>query len=322
MTGRNPYVFIVGCPRSGTSMLERMVNAHPQIAIIHETHWIARFFRKRTGLTRQGIVTPKLVRRLSEYHRFRYLRVDRQDLLDLVAISEPMTYGAFVSRIFDMYGKHEGKPLVGDKTTGDYIRHIPLLHSLWPEARFIHLIRDGRDVCLSMLNWPKADRAAGRWDIWAADPVATTALWWAWHVRSGIEGGRSIEGPGCHEVRFESLVERPREEARALCAFLDVPFQDAMLAYHEGRTRTDPGLSANQAWLPPTPGLRDWRIQMQRRDIEMFEALAGDLLSALGYQREFDVISAAVSADAQQFRSWFEANVASPPASADTGSSR
>ena len=162
---------------------------------------------------------------------------------------------------------------------------------------------------------------AGRWDIWAADPVATTALWWAWYVRSGIEGGRSIEGPGCHEVRFESLVERPREEAAALCAFLDVPFQAAMLAYHEGRTRTDPGLSANQAWLPPTPGLRDWRIQMQRRDIEMFEALAGDLLSALDYQREFDVISPTVCADAQQFRSWFEANVASPPASADTGSS-
>ena len=61
---------------------------------------------------------------------------------------------------------------------------------------------------------------------------------------------------------------------------------------------------------------------MQAGDIEMFEALAGDLLSALGYQREFDVISPTVCADAQQFRSWFEANVASPPASADTGSSR
>ncbi len=143
--------------------------------------------------------------------------------------------------------------------------------------------------------------------------MATTALWWAWHVRAGIEGGRSIEGPGCLEVRFESLVERPREEAAALCAFLDVPFQDAMLAYHEGRTRKDTGLSANQAWLPPTPGLRDWRIQMQRRDIEMFEAVSGDLLSALGYQRAFDVVSPTVSAGAQQFRSWFETNVAPPP---------
>ncbi len=319
MTGRNPYVFVVGCPRSGTSMLERMVSAHPQIAIIHETHWIARYFRKRTGLTRDGIVTPKLVRRLSEYHRFRYLKTDRKELLDLVAAEGPMTYAAFVSRIFDLYGEREGKLLVGDKTTGDYIRNIPLLHSLWPKARFVHLIRDGRDVCLSMLGWPKAERAAGRWDIWREDPVATTALWWAWHVRSGVEGGRSIEGPRYHEIRFESLVERPREEAAALCAFLDLPFEEAMLAYHEGQTRTDPGLSANQAWLPPTPGLRDWRTQMQDRDIEMFEALVGDLLSALGYERAFQAISEDVSADAQRFRSWFEANVSAAPASADTG---
>jgi len=313
MTGRNPYLFIVGCPRSGTSMLERMVNAHPQVAIIHETHWIARFFRKRTGLTQDGIVTRKLVRRLSEYHRFRYLKVDRQALLSLVANSEPMTYAAFVSRIFDLYGEREGKPLVGDKTTGDYIRNIPLLHTLWPEARFVHLIRDGRDVCLSMLSWPKAQRAAGRWDIWNEDPVATTALWWTWHVRSGIEAGRSIEGRCYHEIRFESLVERPHEQAAALCVFLDVPFEQAMLTYHEGRTKEEPGLSANQAWLPPTPGLRNWRTQMDRRNVEMFEALAGDLLSTLGYERAFEAISRDVAADAERYRSWFEANVAPPP---------
>ncbi len=310
MSGRNPYVFIVGCPRSGTTMLERMVNAHPQIAIIHETHWIVRFFRKRTGLTREGLVTPKLVRRLSEYHRFKYLKVERQELLDLVADSEPMTYAAFVSRIFDLYGTHEGKALVGDKTTGDYVRNIPILRGLWPEARFVHLIRDGRNVCLSMLNWPKANRAAGRWEIWAEDPVATTALWWAWHVRAGIEGGRASRG--CHEVRFESLVDHPRQEIAALCAFLDVPLDDAMVAYHEGRSRKDRRLSANQAWLPPTPGLRDWRTQMQPRDIEIFEALAGDLLSTLGYQRAFDKVSPIVAADAQRFRGWFEANVVSP----------
>lgn len=312
MADQNPYLFIVGCPRSGTTMLERMVNAHSQIAIIHETHWIARFFRKRTGLTREGMVTPKLVRRLSEYHRFKYLTVERKELLDLVANSEPMTYAAFVSRIFDRYGRREGKPLVGDKTTGDYVRNIPLLHGLWPETRFVHLVRDGRNVCLSMLNWPKAHRAAGRWDIWAEDPVATTALWWGWHVRAGIEGGRSIGPAGCHEIHFESLVERPRQEIAALCAFLDVPFQDAMLAFHEGRARTDPGLSPNQAWLPPTPGLRDWRTQMQSSDVEMFEALAGDLLSDLGYPRAFDEISPAVSTEAQRYRSWFEANVLSP----------
>ena len=76
-------------------------------------------------------------------------------------------------------------------------------------------------------------------------------------------------------------------------------------------------------WLLGATGLLGSRrrTQMQPRDIEMFEALAGDALTALGYQRQFEVICPTVSADAQQFRSWFEANVASPPASAGTGSS-
>ena len=58
-----------------------------------------------------------------------------------------------------------------------------------------------------------------------------------------------------------------------------------MAAYHEGKARPAPGRSAKSAWLPPTPGLRDWRAQMAGRDVELFEALAGDLLSSLGYER-------------------------------------
>ena len=71
----NPYVFIVGCPRSGTTLLERMVNAHPEIAIIHESHWITRFFKKRIGVTQDGVVTPEMVSALCEYHRFHLLEV-------------------------------------------------------------------------------------------------------------------------------------------------------------------------------------------------------------------------------------------------------
>ena len=57
----NPFVFIVGCPRSGTTLLQRMVDAHSQIAIVPETHWIARWFEKRKGLTPEGFVRAKLI---------------------------------------------------------------------------------------------------------------------------------------------------------------------------------------------------------------------------------------------------------------------
>jgi hypothetical protein len=70
-----------------------------------------------------------------------------------------------------------------------------------------------------------------------------------------------------------------------LCAFLGLPYDEAMLRFHEGRTRAKPGRDAKHAWLPISPGLRDWRCQMPAEDLERFEAAAGGLLDELGYAR-------------------------------------
>ena len=281
-SNQNPYVFIVGCPRSGTTLLKRLVDAHPQIAITPETHWITRYFEKRTGLTSEGQVTSELIPKLFEYHRFPRLEIARDEIEKLIDPGKQISYADFVTGIFNLYAQRSGKRLVGDKTPG-YVRSIPLLHALWPEARFVHIIRDGRDVCLSMLQWEKTAHTAGSIASWGEDPVSTVALWWEWQVRLGLEGGRPL-GPNLyHEIHYNSLVERPADECAALCTFLGLPYDDAMLKFHEGRTRADPGLSAKRAWLPTTPGLRDWRSQMPAEDVERFGAAAGDLLNELGY---------------------------------------
>jgi hypothetical protein len=173
---------------------------------------------------------------------------------------------------------------VGNKTPA-YVRSIPGLHALWPEAKFVHIIRDGRNVCLSVTNWDKADRNAGRYATWEEDPVSTTALWWERKARLGRESGASLEPELYHEVRYEKLVSRPEEELADLCDFLEISYDNAMLRFHEGRQRAKPGLDAKKAWLPATPGLRDWRSQMPSEDIARFEAAAGELLDELGYPR-------------------------------------
>jgi hypothetical protein len=148
------------------------------------------------------------------------------------------------------------------------------------------LIRDGRDVCLSAISWKeKATVLAGRFSTWAEFPVTTAAVWWKWRVRLAREAGEVL-GPALYsEVRYEALVARPEQECAKLCAFLGLPYDNAMLRFHEGRTRDDPDLSAKRSWLPITPGLRDWRTQMPAEEQENFEAAAGDLLDELGYPR-------------------------------------
>ena len=111
----NPFVFLVGCPRSGTTLLQRLVDAHPQLAIIHETFWIPGFFERRVGLTPAGLVTPALVPRLLEHRRFGQLGVGLDDLEGLIAEKESLAYSDFVSALFDQYGREHGKELVGTR---------------------------------------------------------------------------------------------------------------------------------------------------------------------------------------------------------------
>ena len=277
----NPYVFFVGCPRSGNTLVQRLADAHPELAVMHGTRWIARWYERRIALTEDGRVTADLLERLLRHKRFKALEMEPNDLMRLYWENPAVPYSDFVTALFDRFGERHGKRLVGDKSP-EYVRSIPTLHSLWPKVRFVHTIRDGRDVCLSVLDWRKGST---HFSTFEEDPVTTTGVWWEWYVQLGREAGSRF-GPNLyHEIQYESLVADPERKAIRLCHFLGIPYDRAMLRFHEGRTRSKPGLSTKSAWLPVTGGLRDWRTQMDPSDVLRFEAAAGDLLDELGYPR-------------------------------------
>jgi hypothetical protein len=311
---RGPFFFIVGCSRSGTTLLQHMMNAHAQIAVIPETRWFVRWFEKRYGLTPDNVVTPDLVARLLQKHRL--LRdvdvgIRPEELYELVGSGRQILYPNFVSYIFSRYAEVRGKPFVGNKTPG-FVRSLRTMHALWPEAKFVHIIRDGRDVCLSIIEKrrkkQKRAKPGGRFATWDEDPVTTAALWWEWDVRLGQEAGVEIGPPWYYELRYEALVTEPEATCAALCEFLGVPDDDAMVRYHEGRVTSDARLAEKHPGLqmPATPGLRDWRTEMPPEDVERFEAAAGGLLDETGYPRAFPRPSPAVLEHAERLRRRFQ----------------
>lgn len=304
--GRNPYVFVVGCPRSGTTLLQRMLNNHPLLAVANDSHFIPRII-KDSAAGADPELTPDLVEQVRAYKRF--YRLDLPDAAVEEAARESRTYSELVSALYSEYGRLRNKPLAGEKTP-DYVRYLPRLHALFPWVRSIHIIRDGRDVALSTLEWAEEEKGPGRFGLWREEPVAVCALWWLRQVDTGRRDARSLNPDRYREVKYEGLIDRPEASLRGLSPFLELPFSSEMMAYHEGKVRRDPGLSAKKAWLPPTRGLRDWREQMTDRDIELFEALAGDLLSSLGYERSTSAISPEISRIAERCRGWWDSEMA------------
>ena len=172
-----------------------------------------------------------------------------------------------------------------------YVRRLATLHELWPQAKFVHIIRDGRDVCLSMRQ-KRAERSkAGQAGTLRHDRGRSHD-----HDGSvvgmgrapGTRGWRRNLGPQrYHEMRYEAFVADPEAACRGLCDFLGVPYDGKMLEHHRAKASADARLYQKHSRLerPITAGLRDWRQEMPPADAERFEASAGRLLDELGYPR-------------------------------------
>ncbi|HEX9774595.1 MAG TPA: sulfotransferase [Actinomycetota bacterium] len=265
--------FIVGCHRSGTTLLRLMLSAHPAIAIPEESHFIPWFLSRRRRYERPaGFSRERFITDLLSHPRFRAWDLpgqlvrralgDETDALDLIDALR-LTYAA--------YAGHHGKEVAGDKTP-PYVTMIQALAATFPGARFIHPIRDGRNVTLSLLDMP-----------WGPRTVATAAVFWNERVRAGRTAGETLGPERYLEYRHEDLIADPEATLRRICAFIDRPFDPAMLGWHEGRApTTDP--TFQHLDRPLTGGLRDFRAQMAPHDLMLCEAIARDSLRALGYE--------------------------------------
>jgi hypothetical protein len=273
---RPPFPFIVACGRSGTTLLQAMLNAHPAMAIPPEAHFL---LPARNRVTRRGggVDLERLVALLARSRNFALWNFPVEEVRGALARTRPRDYPGAVRTLYASYARRHGKERYGDKTP-NHVLSLPYLSEAFPEARFIHLIRDGRDVTCSFM-------ARG---IGPRDGVEG-AIRWKRAVASGRRDGARLGPDRYLEVRYEDLVADPEGHIKGIAAFIDLDYDEAMLDYREQVDRMLPNaylkdLHAN-VYRPPTEHLRDWRREMDPAEVAMFEALAGDLLSELGYER-------------------------------------
>jgi hypothetical protein len=296
------FPFFVGCDRSGTTLVRAMFDSHPNMAVPGESFFIVpmAYNRKRYEEGR-GFATDLFLSDLFKQPGFLKWNLSKERVMNALAFPPPENYAEAIQRLFCLYAQVHGKSRFGDKTP-PYVRNIPLLAQLFPEARFVHIIRDGRNVALSIQEI--GIRSGPR----RYKNIGECAIHWKDRVELGRNAGQQIGPDRYLEVRYEDLVEEPErivrllcqfryedlvEEperiVRLLCQFVDLEFHDQMLRYFE-RAETvvisfkNPAVQKN-IFLPPTKNIRDWRSQMPKGDLVLFEMIAGDLLQELGYGR-------------------------------------
>jgi hypothetical protein len=286
-------VFLVGFPRSGTTLLRLMLHSHPRIAMPHETAFLLEAYheRKRFGDLTQEANRRKVARFVVERteSRFHLLGLDAAAVTDRI-VAAPPTLGSALAAVYTAYAERFGKPRWGDKTPL-HCREMPFLERLLPEAHFVHLVRDGRDASLSLRR------------TWFSpgDDVETLARYWRDNVAAARAGGAVVRR--FLELRYEDLVAAPEPALRDVCAFLDLPFRAQMLRYperapgrlaeHRERKRPDGSLMVSREErlrqqaltleAPRASRVGVWRLEMGREEALRFEAIAGDLLAAYGY---------------------------------------
>jgi hypothetical protein len=267
-----PPVIVLGVGRSGTTLLRVMLDRSSELAIPYETFFVPQLAHRHGR-------RPNLAKFLDDLGRLRTLYdwgIKPDDVRP--RLHEGMTTSEAIAAIFETYAERQGKQRWGDKTPL-YMQQLPLLERLFPDALWVHLVRDGRDAALSFLELPEG--FSGK--TWARPrTVAQFGARWRTEILAARRLGRHA-GSRYLELRYEELVDEPERWLRRVCEHVSLPWEPDMLDHTRPSDTAHMPEHRNLA-QPPTPGLRDWRSQMSREDALVFEQVAGDVLQSAGYE--------------------------------------
>jgi hypothetical protein len=287
---RTAPFFLVGAQRSGTTLLRLMLAAHPRLAIPPESHFIPDLLQLEHLAGGLEDLRSEVADLLVHHDRLVDFELGAPWIRDTVLRLQPLTTRTITTALFAEYARRRGKARWGDKTPR-YRNHLPDLCALFPDAKFVHVVRDGRDTALS------AWRAAFGPRTWVE-----AAYLWRDSVRAARAGARALPPGAFHEVRYETLVREPEATLRGICAFLGETFHDEMLRHAEHAGSMVPWWE--RAWHAklerPVEGTNagKWRTELSPRQIFLLQRVAGKELEAFGYTPMRLQIPATVAAQA------------------------
>ena len=238
-------VFLIGSERSGTTLLRLMLDHHPEIAFNLESEFLV------AEISDAGVFPD-----VGSYRR--KLKEDRVFQHSCFDVPEDLDFPGLVNDFLRQKLERDGKPVVGATVHYGFSK----LRYIWPRARYIYALRDGRDVACSVVEMG-----------WAGNAFSA-AKWWIDAEREWSELRQSLAPDHWIEVRYEDLIANSETQLRRICEFIGVPFSVQMFDYAKSSSYS----------LPDSTQRTKWRRRMRQKDLELLEARIGPLLIARGYE--------------------------------------
>lgn len=294
-TGNFRPTFMFGMERSGTTLLSMITGAHHQVAVPLATTGMWFLFAdrldERYGGLRNDADIDRLLDDVLAHERIRLWRtpLDRTRIRDRI---EPGNYGSVVAAVHSEHARVEGKPYWMNMDIATLDR-MHVANRWFDDARFVHIVRDGRDVALSHQTMP-----------YGSGNIFECAVAWRERVGTSLRMGDILGSDRYYRFRYEDLILDTAGTLRGLCGFLGIDYSDEMLDYGQTVDRRVPD---DKLWL--WPALRDapradkvdqWKRKMTANQRIVFETEAQSLLRELGYET-FDRLPKRVGAYLLEF---------------------
>jgi hypothetical protein len=283
-----PPIFVIGAPRSGTTLTARILGRHSRVFMPGETHFFDDIYARRRALGKLSdaeSIRKVLARLRTLYHRYDenpdQQRIDK--LLQWDSLIERLascrSYKGMLSCFMEIQMRSVGKVRWGNNVPKD-IFHVEDILSFYPDAKFLICVRDVRDFLLSYKHkWTNTSEENADRIRRLYHPALTSLLWKA-SVKQILRMKHLIPSENLMVIRYESLVENPDQIVREMCQFIGENFEKDMLNVDEENSSFQVG---EKGIFSSSVGR--WRRQLTHEEIFIAQEIAGGELQSLGYER-------------------------------------
>ncbi len=288
---QNDPVYIIGNPRSGTSLLRLMLTCHPDILIPPEGHFFL-WLEDKYGALSFPHASQRFIDELVETKKFETWGLEKQALEGLFADFKPVRFRDAIALVYCAYGLLKGRTSFrywGDKNKL-WKEKLPAVLTYYPDAKFIHIVRDGRDVACSFKELTANEMHKLKYGPNMSDQIESIAERWATNI-TFIQQFLGALRPEQHvTVRYEDLVTSPKPALSILCEFLHLEFSDSMVDYADRNKKEKLEPEETMHWKKKLNGDLDianiskYKYALTPLEISTFEEKCGGLLGNYGYK--------------------------------------